>query len=88
MSETIVPAKRWDQLWFHKADGRGWDIVSVVAWAVPGSGPSVPITAFGRFDTSKPYVVGNGNGFIAFPSGHMFSDTSSVDYYLRTGDAI
>jgi hypothetical protein len=88
MSETIVPAKRWDQLWFHKACGRGWDIIPVVAWAVPDGGPPVPITAFGRFDTSKPYVVGSGSGYIAFPSGHTFSDNSSVDYYLRTGDVI
>jgi len=88
MSEKIVRAKRWDQLWFLNASGRGWDIISVIAWAIPDSGPAIPITPFGRFDTTKPYVVGSGASYIAMPSGHMFSDNSAVDYYLRTGSVL
>jgi hypothetical protein len=87
MSEKIVRAKRWDQLWFLGANGRGFDIIGVIAWAIPDDGPAIPITPFGRFDVSKPYVVGNGTGYIAFPAGRLLNDSSAVDYYLRHGDA-
>jgi hypothetical protein len=88
MSEKIIRAKRWDQLWFLNASGRGWDIISVIAWSVPDSGPAIPITVFGRFDITKPYVLGTGTGYIAMPSGHTFSDNNAVEYFLRTGDAL
>lgn len=87
MSEKIVRAKRWDQLWFLGAHGRGFDIVGVIAWGIPDSGPAVPITAFGRFDVSKPYVAGDGVSFIAFPEGRVLHDSSGVDSYLRYGNA-
>jgi hypothetical protein len=87
MSEKIVRAKRWDQLWFIPPNGRGWDIISIIAWAIPDSGPAIPITAFGRIDASKPYIVGNGNGYIAFPSGNLFSNDSALRHFLDTGEA-
>jgi hypothetical protein len=86
MSEQIVRAKRWDQLWFIPPSGRGWDLISIIAWAIPDSGPTIPITAFGRVDTTKPYAVGTGNGYIAFPSGHVFSDNNALRHFLETGN--
>jgi hypothetical protein len=87
MSKKIIRAKRWDQLWFRNPRGSGWDIISVIAWVVPDSGPAVPITCFGRVDETKPYIVGSGNDFfIAFPSGHIFSNQNEVRYFLETGN--
>jgi hypothetical protein len=83
MTEKIVRAKRWDQLWFLGANGRGWDIINVIAWAIPDSGPAVPITVFGRFDTRQPYVVGSGTHYVVMPSGHVFSDNNALRYYLE-----
>jgi hypothetical protein len=88
MSEKVVRAKRYAQLWFLGAHGRGFDIVDIVAWIIPDSGPAIPVTPFGRFDVSKPYVVGSGVSYIAFPGGRVLSDSNAVDYYLRYGDAL
>lgn len=85
MSEKIIRAKRWDQLWFLGANGRGWDLVPIIAWAIPDSGPAIPITAFGRVDTSKPYSVGTGNGFIALPGGTSFLTTTHFVTSWRPG---
>jgi hypothetical protein len=87
MSEKLIRAKRWDQLWFLNINARRFDIISVIAWAIPDSGPAIPITAFGRFDVANPYVVGDGVGFIAFPEGRVLHDSNDVQLYLRERNA-
>jgi hypothetical protein len=80
MSEKIIRAKRYDRLWFP---GDTYpELVEIIAWAIRDDGPAIPITSFGRFDVNKPYVVGTGTGFVAFPGGQMFRDWNDVDYYL------
>jgi hypothetical protein len=86
MSEKIVRAKRYHRLWF--LGERRFDIVDVIAWAINENGPAVPITPFGRFDVSKPYVVQTDTHFITFPEGQVLHDSNAVDYYLRHGRAV
>ena len=85
MSETIVPAKPDQRLWvlsgqFHNP----FQLIDVLAWAIPASGAPVPITMFGRFDIDRPYVLSQGEcGWITVPDGFSFNSSRDVRDYLE-----
>lgn len=90
MSETIIPAQRWDRIWVlitgrdwrvGRAGGREYDTIPIIGWAV-GQGAPVPITALGRID--PPYVIGFEGGWVALPGGETFYDSTDVVEFLRS----
>ena len=90
MSETIIRAKKFHQLWFLKANSNSGHLeqVDVLAWVIPDAGPPIPVTAFGRFDVSKGYIIRTYSNWIAFPNGEVFYHDYEVRAHLESGHAV
>jgi hypothetical protein len=86
MSETIIPAKRDHRIWVlngRQYGGRSFDMIDVVAWAVPSIGAPVPITAMGRLEKNVTYMLAHESGWMVLPLGHVFTDSSEALAWLE-----
>ncbi|WP_338832322.1 hypothetical protein [Bradyrhizobium sp. 27S5] len=85
MAETIIPAKRDQRIWLlNNQLGNPWHLVDVIAWVVNGHDQPVPITPFGRFDTSTGFVLGTETGWMALPNGPFFRTSTEAAEFLRS----
>ena len=85
-TETIVRAKPEHKIWIlsPNSPSGGFELVDVMAWAVGPHGPPIPVTILGRLDKGAEYMLSTEFGWVAFPSGQNFTDSSSVLQYLRS----
>jgi hypothetical protein len=85
MSETIVPAKPDQRIWILSGSfgNNPFQLIDVIAWVVSGPGRPIPITAYGRFDPDRPYVLSGEAGWIAVPDGTVLTDSHDVRRYLE-----
>ena len=97
MSETIVPAASvgeigWRlvllppaQQYFIYPSGRPY-WYSVIAWAIGDDGIPAPITAMGRYDTTRPWLLQDPAGhFVAMPNGFLFERHEDAINWLKQG---
>jgi hypothetical protein len=85
MAEIVIAAKPDQNIWTLTGEvNRPFNLVPVVAWAVPPSGAPIPITVAGRLAQGAEYVLGCENGWMLLPHGQVFHDSHEVLEWLRS----